>query len=97
MDMQALVTRIRQHQLEKQQRELERKQEAMAEALSKRTSGLQGERLLTSKELAPLVGMTHHKTVERWAREEGMPCVRKGRTVRFRLGDVLRWLEQRKG
>ena len=49
-----------------------------------------------SKEIAPIVGVRHHKTVERWAREKGFPCVRIGRNLRFRPGDVLRWLAQRK-
>lgn len=53
--------------------------------------------LLTSKEVAPLVGVTHHKTVEVWARPRGkkggrgLPCVRLGRNLRFRRGDVRAW------
>ena len=67
------------------------------QALSKSRSGRrEAEALLTSKEIAPLVGVSHHKTVERWVREKGLPCVRLGRNLRFRLGDVRRWVEQRK-
>ena len=50
--------------------------------------------LLTSKEVAPLLGVGHPKTVERWVREKGLPCVRIGRNLRFRHGDVLRWQAQ---
>lgn len=55
---------------------------------------------LTSKEVAPLVGVTHHKTVEVWARPRGkkggrgLPCLRNGRNLRFRRGDVLAWRAQ---
>ncbi len=55
------------------------------------------EALLTSKEVAALVGVTHHKPVERWVRERGLPCVRIGRNLRFRRGDVLRWQAQQEG
>ncbi len=58
--------------------------------------------LLTSKEVAEqgLVGVTHHKTIEAWARPRskkggrGLPCVHLGRNVRFRRGDVLAWRAQ---
>jgi excisionase family DNA binding protein len=52
--------------------------------------------LLTSAQVAPLLGVRHPKTVERWVREKHVPCVRIGRTLRFRAGDVLRWVAQRK-
>jgi excisionase family DNA binding protein len=52
--------------------------------------------LLTSKQIAPYLGVLHPKTVERWVREKGLPCVRIGRNLRFRVGDVLRWRAQRK-
>ncbi len=79
-----------------QAEEFRRKLDALTTELSKRSSGRKGEELLTSKEIAPIVGVRHHKTVERWAREKGFPCVRIGRNLRFRPGDVLRWLAQRK-
>ncbi len=75
---------------------LESKVEAMGKELGRLSSGKSKDALLTSKEIAPHVGVTHHKTVERWVREQGLPCVRVGRNLRFRLGDVLRWLAQRK-
>ena len=78
-------------------RATEAAKKAVEEALSKRRSGKgEAEALLTSKEIAPLVGVGHHKTVERWVREKGLPCVRLGRNLRFRLSDVRRWVEQRK-
>ena len=52
--------------------------------------------LLTSKEIAPYLGVSHWKTVERWTRKKGLPCVRVGRNLRFRVGDVRRWVAQRK-
>jgi len=57
---------------------------------------LKRESLLTSKQVAPLVGVRHHKTVERYVREKGLPCVYIGRNLRFRHGDVHRWVAQRK-
>ena len=86
----ALVRRI-------QQARLEEKLEKVTEELSKRSSGQQRNELLTSKQVAPMVGVTHHKTVELWARKGKIPCVHVGRNLRFRAGDVLLWLEQRKG
>lgn len=78
---------------------LEGEVRALSEQLAKLLAGPVEERLLTSKELAGFVGVTHHKTVEKWARdrEKGMPCIRDGRLLRFRLGDVLRWRAQRMG
>jgi excisionase family DNA binding protein len=87
--IQKLVARM---QVEK----LEKKLAAMSEELSKRSSGQQGDELLTSKQLAPILGVQHHKTVEQWTRTKGLPCVRIGRNLRFRLGDVQLWLAQRK-
>jgi len=93
MDMQALVSRIRQHQLEKQQKELERKQEAMAEALSKRTSGPRPDDRMTTKEVAVLLGI-HEKTVGVWRKRRGLPFKKNGRSVVFIRGDVLQWRAQ---
>jgi excisionase family DNA binding protein len=73
---------------------LRQKLAAMAAELEKLSTAKKDEELLTSKDLAPLVGVTHPKTVERWVREKGLPCVRIGRSLRFRRGDVLRWLAQ---
>lgn len=73
---------------------LERKVNALTESSMKKPSGKHEEQLMTSKEVASYLGVTHHKTVERWVRERGLPCVRLGRNLRFRLGDVLRWRAQ---
>lgn len=75
---------------------LEKQVDALKEALARAVLSKSGDVLLSSKEIAPYVGVTHPKTVERWVREKGLPCVRVGRNLRFRLGDVLRWLAQRK-
>ena len=74
---------------------LEAKVDAMAEAITKGRIGSSDEDLLTSKEVAPLLGVSHPKTVEKWVRTKGLPCVRVGRNLRFRRGDVLRWRAQR--
>jgi len=78
---------------------LEAEVHALGEQVAKLLAGPVEERLLTSKEIAGFVGVTHHKTVEKWARDKtkGMPCLRDGRSLRFRLGDVLRWRAQRMG
>jgi hypothetical protein len=65
--------------------------EVLALALSQSESTV-----LSSKEVGLLVGR-HHKTVEDWTRTRGLPCVRTGRNLGFRLGDVRLWLEQQKG
>ena len=38
----------------------------------------------------------HPKTVERWRKRHGLPCVVAGGTVRYDLSDVLRWASARK-
>lgn len=84
-----LLTAQRIEELEKQ---VDTLKEALARVVMSKSEGV----LMTSKEIAPYIGVTHPKTVERWVREKGLPCVRLGRNLRFRLGDVLRWLAQRK-
>lgn len=86
-----VVTRVA---AEVKQRDLERKVDLMGQRLSKLTSGRPEDQLLSTRDIAPHVGVTHPKTVERWVREKGLPCVRIGRNLRFRLGDVLRWRAQ---
>ena len=76
--------------------ELETKLASMMEEPSTRKPGKAEEILLTSKEIAPYLGLKHHKTVEKWVRTKGLPCVWLGRNLRFRLGDVLRWLDQQR-
>ena len=84
---------------EKQSRRrlLEATRELVKEELKRaqRRGPLEDERLLTSKEIAPYLGIQHHKTVEKWAKTKGLPCIRQGRNLRFRVGDVRRWLAQR--
>ena len=77
---------------------LEAEVRAVSQQLAKLLAGPTEEKLLTSKEIAPFVGVLHHKTVEKWVRDKKkrMPCVRLGRNLRFRLGDVLAWRAQRK-
>ena len=87
---------IHQAMQRKKAAETEEKLAAIAAELTKRSSGQRTDGLLTSKEIAPYVGVTHPKTVERWVREKGLPCVRIGRNLRFDLGDVRRWLAQQK-
>ena len=50
---------------------------------------------LTTKDVARMFGV-HPKTVDRWRGRLGLPFKKFGRSVRFRLGDVLRWAAQRK-
>ena len=76
--------------------DLEAQVESLKEALARVVMAKSKDVLMSSKEIAPYLGITHPKTVERWVREKGVPCVRVGRNLRFRLGDVLRWLAQRK-
>ena len=76
---------------------LEAEVRALSEQVAKLLAGPVDEKLLTSKEIAGFVGVTHHKTVEKWVREKGMPCVRDKRLLRFRLGDVLQWRLRRMG
>lgn len=76
--------------------ELESQVESLKEALARVVMAKSEDVLMSTKEIAPYLGITHPKTVERWVREKGVPCVRVGRNLRFRLGDVLRWLAQRK-
>ena len=76
--------------------DLESQVESLKEALARVVLSKTNNVLMSSKEIAPYVGVTHSKTVERWVREKGLPCVKIGRNLRFRLGDVLRWLAQRK-
>jgi excisionase family DNA binding protein len=90
--MKAIVTAIQRIQA----RDVEMKLAMIGEEVSKRSSGQSGEQLLTSKEIAPLLGVSHPKTVEKWVREKGLPCVRLGRNLRFRLGDVLLWRDQQR-
>ena len=76
--------------------ELEAQVDSLKETMARVVMAKSEDVLMSTKEIAPILGVKHHKTVERWVRERGLPCVRIGRNLRFRLGDVLRWLAQRK-
>ena len=92
----SLTQRMQVHSQQKRIAELQTQVDALKEALARVVLSKTDDVLMSSKEIAPYVGVTHSKTVERWVREKGLPCVKIGRNLRFRLGDVLRWLAQRK-
>ena len=72
--------------------QLQKKQDAVTTALTKRNSS-QPERRMATAEVAELLGR-HRKTIERWTRERGLPCKHQGRNLIFRRGDVLQWQAQ---
>jgi excisionase family DNA binding protein len=49
----------------------------------------------TGEEIAQFLRV-HVKTVERWRKQLGLPCLRIGGRVRYVLGDVTRWASARK-
>ena len=57
--------------------------------------GQQLPRLLRTADLARMFGV-HAKTIERWRKLDGLPCLRIRGTVRYDLSDVLRWASARK-
>jgi excisionase family DNA binding protein len=65
--------------------------------LEKVAAALADARLLSSKDVARVLGF-HPKTIENWGRVKGnpLPCIRRGRTLRFRISDVNQWVAQRK-
>lgn len=46
---------------------------------------------LTSDQLENILGVSH-MTLYRW-RNDGLPFIKKGKNVRFKLSDVETWLE----
>ena len=56
---------------------------------------LHHESLATGEEIAQFLRV-HVKTVERWRKLLGLPCLRIGGRVRYVLGDVTRWASARK-
>jgi excisionase family DNA binding protein len=103
----AMVARIRQKETEMRLAELEaqsrksssehaateKKVAAITEAASRRRVEPRDDDMLSTKEVADLLRV-HVKTVERWTRERSLPCKRRGRSLIFRRGDVLRWQAQ---
>jgi len=53
------------------------------------------ERLLTAHEVARLFHL-HVKTVHRYRKCCGLPCIRVGGVVRFDSSQVARWLDSRR-
>lgn len=51
--------------------------------------------LLTPKELCQRYKISIH-TLYKWTALGTIPCVRIGKTIRFRQSDLLRWEEQAK-
>ena len=96
MSIASLTQRMQVHSQQKRIAELEKQVDALKEALARVVLSKTDDVLMSTKEIAPYVGVSHPRTVERWVREKGLPCVKIGRNLRFRLGDVLRWLAQRK-
>jgi excisionase family DNA binding protein len=72
---------------------IEKKLAAMTDALVKERKSESDDDRLSTKEVAAML-RKHTKTIERWARDEGLPCKRHGRNLIFRRGDVLRWQAQ---
>lgn len=54
------------------------------------------QRLLTKAELIEYLHVSRSH-VNRLVFERGLPCVKIGRSIRFRIADVLLWLERRGG
>jgi excisionase family DNA binding protein len=62
-------------------------------AAERERRGVRTERLWTKAEIAAHFGVST-RTVERWMRDRGFPCLRRfeGGSVRFRLADCEAWL-----
>lgn len=52
--------------------------------------------LFTPEQAGKALGVAG-ETVRGWARDRGCPCVRAGKQYRFRLPDVIAWLEETRG
>jgi len=52
--------------------------------------------LLSTKQMAARLDVSAD-TVRKWVSRDDCPCVRAGRTLRFREGAVIAWLEDRVG
>ena len=53
-------------------------------------------RTITASEVAEMLGVSTYQ-VYAWARLGVIPCVRLGRSVRFRLGALRAWMETQEG
>ena len=56
---------------------------------------VQHDSLATTPEIAQFLRV-HTKTVERWRKRYGLPCLKIGGRIRYDLGDVTRWASARK-
>jgi excisionase family DNA binding protein len=56
------------------------------------------DKLMTRKELAEMLGLSP-ATLARWKRagEDSPPCIKIGKSVRYRREDVMEWLYRRAG
>ena len=59
------------------------------------TPGQGSDDLWNVRRIAAFLGV-HVKTVHRWRRSHGLPCVVIGSRVRFRPSDVTKWVSARK-
>ena len=51
-------------------------------------------RLAKTADIAAML-VVHPKTVERWRRLEGLPCLKVRGTVRYDVAAVIRWLSEK--
>lgn len=67
-------------------------QETGREAALSPTLDASNDRLLTTEEIAAVLRL-HPGSVRRMVAEERIPCLHVGRSVRYKLHDVLRYFE----
>lgn len=58
-------------------------------------TGLDRERALTTAQASPIIGQAPITMAQQRARGEGPPFFRIGRSIRYRLGDLLDWRDER--
>lgn len=51
-------------------------------------------RLLSTKELARILNISHRTLENMRLRERGPPYLRIGRVIRYEMNEVLKWMEQ---
>lgn len=61
----------------------------------KKSEAMAGTRLLTYRDLERWLGLSE-VSIRSLMRDDGLPYVRLGRSVRFRHADVEKWLESQK-
>jgi len=56
------------------------------------------DKLMTRKELAEMLGLSPATLARwKWAGEDSPPCIKIGKSVRYRREDVMEWLYRRAG